>query len=456
MARFYATFDHSAITALDNDYFGRGKVTSSPTNGGYLKTGLISSRSALSSDMYVDTNGIENINRDGSRGVYIPSDIISISGVAPSQTFGWSPSLYTASTSTGGLQGIITPADYRTRPTASILTEYKTAFPTQFGTVTPADSGTGRNYNLYLSASNGVYAALTNLVSGSGNTVVGPYTRKGISESRTLHSIWHDADMTYFAWDDFTPGTPSGLNAVVQGDRAESITVIDGSSTTYNLYNVKLVEESDSITIRAGWSTQYLSDLTGSKHFTGSVTIGRSPNAGDTTTRVEVTSSNFIVTANNAYFDWTLLAGSSAWGYRSATTTIPGYTYETTSSVQFWDPTITIHSGSKVRDIAPASTGGAGNGQSSAHIIRVYNNSLYKAADTTALCTQNSTVPIYGTELQTSDTSNPAYYAWTNMADPTSLLTGFVSRALPQAGIRYWEYSQGRRITATGGSLLSC
>jgi hypothetical protein len=39
-----------------------------------------------------------------------------------------------------------------------------------------------------------------------------PYTRLGTNPWRTLASMWHDHDMTYFAWDDYTPGRPTSIS----------------------------------------------------------------------------------------------------------------------------------------------------------------------------------------------------------------------------------------------------
>lgn len=207
MARWYAKFDHTQDTTLNADYFDIAKIGTDTAEGTRLRNGLIASRSALSNDVYVAGDGIEVENRDGTLGTIIPADLFTgPTGTAPNQTYGWSPSLYTASTSAGGLAGIQIPADYRTRPTASILSNFDAS---QLNRPATADTGTGRNYNLYLSASNAVTNVLNAIITGS-NTLRGPYERLGNYPSRTLFSIWHDASVNYFAWDDFTPGYPPG------------------------------------------------------------------------------------------------------------------------------------------------------------------------------------------------------------------------------------------------------
>jgi hypothetical protein len=326
MARFYAKFDHTADTTLDSDYFEIGKVTTSTVTAAALKAGLIASRSALSADINVDTSGIEAVNRDGQRGTYIPYDIISVAGSAPTQTYGWSPSLYTASAGAGaGLQGIRTPANYRTRPTASILTSYATAFPTQFGLVVPVDTGTGRNYNLYLSASAAVYSVLNNLVSGSGNTSIGPYVRKGTNESRTLHSIWHDADLNYFAWDDFTPGTPGGFSSTV--DNFGVADAVTGNGTV-----VFLEVGVDELSVNYFWSGQYKSDSRGGIDLIGS--LKRSNGAA------VVTPYSFNASTTNAFtYNEKVAAGflvDNTYNQRVTSASL---------TVQFRDPTINSHTG---------------------------------------------------------------------------------------------------------------
>ena len=229
MARFYAEFDHSQDATLNADLFDIAKIGGNATEGGNIRAGLIASRSALSAEFYVDSFGIERTNRSGAQGTIIPGDVITVTaGTNPSVSMSFS-AVYTASTSAGGLAGIITPANYRTRPTASILSTFN---PSLLGRPLPIDSGSNRNYNLFLSASNAVSASLSAIITGS-NTPRGPYVRLGANQARTLHSIWHDADLNYFAWDDFTPGQLSTSGMTIATSMADcNQTASPGATST--------------------------------------------------------------------------------------------------------------------------------------------------------------------------------------------------------------------------------
>lgn len=212
MARFYARFDSGSnsiggwttdteTTNLDlnspNGYFTRLRIAAGSASAALLRDGLIASRSAVSIDFYEE---LDPVNQDGGLGIFFPSDQIQIvAGVLTA-------SAYTASA--GTTQGIFTPLYYRTRPTASITS----AQTTLIGPTTPLDSGSV-TYTTYLNASAAVEAVLNVVQTGAG-VLTTPYLRRGNQQSRTFHSIWHDPDLQYFAWDDFTPGVPQNVNLV--------------------------------------------------------------------------------------------------------------------------------------------------------------------------------------------------------------------------------------------------
>jgi hypothetical protein len=200
MARFYAQFNSGSagvIGELDNTYHQRLRIGASSASGAQLRDGLIASRSAVSADAYAD---LDAGNKDGSKGIYFPPD-----GPPPSGPFSTDSSTFVSwSTAyTSSVAGIVIPANYQTRPTASILSTQTTLV----GPTNPEDS-IGVSYATYFSASTAVFTAISSSQTGAGITT-SPYTRLGETPSRTLHSIWHDPDLQYFAWDDFTPGTIS-------------------------------------------------------------------------------------------------------------------------------------------------------------------------------------------------------------------------------------------------------
>ena len=214
MARHYARFDGGTEATLDSDYFEQCKVSDGSTAATNLKNGLIDSRSLVTTDIYQD---LDSVNQNGSLGIYFPPNSGPFS-TDYSTYASWSTA-YTSS-----LDGIKTPTsntyggggiNYSLRPTASILSTDTTVV----GPTNPADS-VGISYSTYLNASNAVTDVLNSIRSGS-DTVTnrGPYARLGNERSRTLHSIWHNPTLTYFAWDDFTPAAMStnGLDIQVAG-----------------------------------------------------------------------------------------------------------------------------------------------------------------------------------------------------------------------------------------------
>ena len=207
MARWYAKFDAGTVSALDNvnsteGFFERLRVSGGSSSAAPLRDGLIASRSAVSNDVYDD---LDAANKDGSKGIYFPPDIATL----PSSTLiSWSTA-YTSSvngikTPTTNTYGVSDSVNYSQRPTGSVTSSQVTLV----GPTNPLDP-VQLNYNVYLSASQAVRAVINTFQNISTSTVTTPYTRLGQDESRTLHSIWHNPTLDYFAWDDFTPGQPS-------------------------------------------------------------------------------------------------------------------------------------------------------------------------------------------------------------------------------------------------------
>jgi hypothetical protein len=178
MARWYATFNNTDNATLQADFFQRVTIT----NGTTLQANLISTRSALSTAALAQLNVA---NRDGSLGIVVPADVITRSGGNLSWT-----NVFTNTAA-------VWPSNPRIRPTAQILSTNSTP-------VSPTDSGTITD-TLYTNAQTAVENCLTSMAGG------GPRARLGVNPFRTLASVWHDHNLTYLAWDDFTPGQPTAL-----------------------------------------------------------------------------------------------------------------------------------------------------------------------------------------------------------------------------------------------------
>lgn len=212
MARWYARFDSGSngwTSALDNTngaegYFSRLRIGANSASGALLRDGLIASRSALSSDVYED---LDPVNQDGGKGTYFPPD----SGPFSSNysTFASWSSAYTSS-----IQGIVIPSsntygvadsiNYSKRPTGSVSSS--TAGVVVANPIDPV----GVSYTTYFSASQAVRTVVADNIQTGNGTLTTPFTRVGNDASRTQYSLWHDPDLQYFAWDDFTPGAIAG------------------------------------------------------------------------------------------------------------------------------------------------------------------------------------------------------------------------------------------------------
>lgn len=194
MARFYATFDNSANLTLEGTGSGFCFDRLTFTNGSALKTALLTARSDLSAQFYAQIN---NANKNGSLGVVVPSNGYTISGGNLSST-----ELYTNTEA-------VYNSDTRDRPAPPITTGNSTA-------IVPADPWTVAEsyYNACNTAFQNAMAGIGGLQSQPVGGVYGRInsTTSPVSNAtNALNSLWHDTGMTYFAWDDYTPGRPTSI-----------------------------------------------------------------------------------------------------------------------------------------------------------------------------------------------------------------------------------------------------
>lgn len=337
MARFFAVLSGSAPSALTSDFFDQLTIS----NGTSKRSGLIDSRSVLSTDIY---NEVDSQNIDGSKGIYFPPNLIT----TDSSTF-ISGSIYTSS-----VAGIVIPSNYRTRPTGSILSTQTTLV----GPTNPLDSASAI-YSTYLNATNAVKNVLDSITGG------GPYGRLGVNQSRTLHSLWHDENLAYFAWDDFTPGTVTFYTPQF-GPTAGGVLYITSSTT--------------GLSASVSWTGTYSADIL------GPVDLGLILEySGSTNPPV---AEKFVAFQNlsNLGYDWILdsdISGFNQGGENPKK-------LEFTGSAKFYDITITSHAG------APAT-------QSFAQVIEaqrlmtISNNRLFVATASNDTTCYQVTTPLYST-----------------------------------------------------------
>lgn len=330
MARWYARFDsggfnganwNSGYVPSDFTYREQVRIGLAFGAGDRFRNGLIDSRSILSAEAYDDLTGIY---RNGGFGVIAPGDLFS----QTIPTFVSFSAVYTSSLTNPPAAGIITPSDYATRPTASVTSAEA---PLRLGAI--RTQGVGVTYNAYKSASDAVVETLNACQTGDG-TAKTPYTRPGLNPSRTAHSIYHDPDVQYFAWDDFTPGTPQNVTVSIP----ESVAYVDyaypGASRAVYL------ESGDPFNIVFSWSPEYKADRAGTAMLTASVV--RDDNSA------LITSLEQPVTNGDLFYSWSQ-AGVLA-SYAGPGVEPYGYDYDINSSVKFRDAIITTHTGSAGTD----------------------------------------------------------------------------------------------------------
>lgn len=212
MARFYFTFDNTENTTLGTQSttyaFDRLSFPSVSNPGPALRTALLNARSALSIQFY---SQITTANRDGSLGITVPTDGYVVSGGnIQNDTYPSGPGLYTNTEA-------IYNSDFRDRPQPPITKSNSTAI------TSPPLSRASAPWSIPASYYNNCTIALQNVMAAVLGDASGQQPSGGIyarlasvyDKDLTLRSLWHDANMTYFAWDDYTPGTPGALTVNV-------------------------------------------------------------------------------------------------------------------------------------------------------------------------------------------------------------------------------------------------
>ena len=228
MARFYMTFDNSTNATLEGtgtaNCFDRLPYPTSPSNPGPgLRTALLNARTALSAQFYAQ---IATANQNGTLGIVVPSDGMLISGanlsndpsVAPAGLYTNTEAVYNSdlrdrpqppiTVSNSPNNAPVTP-DAWTVP-LSYYTDCTTAFQNAMSPVLGLNS----------QDPGGVYGRL--------NSTTSPVYSKAL----LLQSLWHDNGMTYFAWDDYTPGRPTSI--------AVNVSTTDVIVTALNNYEFKM------------------------------------------------------------------------------------------------------------------------------------------------------------------------------------------------------------------------
>jgi hypothetical protein len=392
MARWQARFDSgsnggwevASAAGLDT-YFERRRIGASSASAALLRNGLISSRSLLSADIYEDLN---NQLETAASGTYFPPDtpVFSTDG---STYVSWS-SAYTSSiegikfTNTN-TYGTSTTTNYSTRPTGSVLSTN-----IGVGQVNPANP-VGASYTTYTNTTNAVRAVLDVIQDGAA-TISTPFTRGGLNASRTNHSIWHDPDLQYFAWDDFTPGTPPGTGYSI----GQSLNTVTIGSTTYT--NALLLELTEQLALTGSWTGVYKADFAG----TSSLTASLRRNDNDslvTSTTVDLMA--LPPTGLAATWSWSGLSGLG--------TVADGYSYDFVFTASFKDARISSHTSSKAMN----------RSSDIVHVVGVNAVSLRYAAAQNGLCGTNGTTATFYLSNGATQPSTPNVYVFSVKNPPT-------------------------------------
>lgn len=349
MARFFARFDHDDDATLEsetgNNFFNRRVIGSDTSSNAFL----IAKREALSNAMYAQLNAG---SRDPDVGPIIPQSNTAGDQQNITRTGGdlsWNKVYRTTA-----IPGVVPPADFRTRPTSSIYTD-----DGNLTEITPSDPGTISD-TLYTDATDALANVLSSIKKIEGapphTTNGSPYTRLGTNPGRTLHSIWHDRDLNYFAWDDFTPGQVQSFTAAPRANSAGVFTIdFNAGSVTDGL----MVESGvDSVFIRFNWLNEYRADLAGDSILNSTAT----PAGGSTRTLSSYNPGQGVL-----QYDWDLGNTSDL-----SSATAPGRALTLGSSnVKFKDAVIPAHTGIQA-DISSAQV---------ATVLRVQQKSIkFKAA----------------------------------------------------------------------------
>jgi len=394
MARFYARFDSGSgvggwtpdtpTSDLDgtspNGYFNRLRISNGSASAALLRDGLIASRSAVSTDFYEE---LDSVNQNGGLGIFFPADQIqTVAGILTA-------SAYTASAA--NTQGIFTPTNYRTRPTASITSSQTTLI----GPTNPLDSGSV-NYNVYLAASSAVKTVLESTQNGAG-TPFTPFNRSGNRVSRTLHSIWHDPDLQYFAWDDFTPGTPQGL------------TLTESSSTDFYYTN--------DFKVRLNWSSayQYRNDAQAQSL----VSFQFSPTGELPIQALKTTT----LPAGSTSYTWTI----------NQSNIVENTTHQVTATVKFRDAQIVAEGGTTIGDGADANIAGDTVNYIRLHAYKVRSRATEPVGTVNCDTFTGAEIDLYTTKsLVSTDLADTDYlFAETNKVAPSGLAIGNYAVSFP-------------------------
>lgn len=424
MARFFARFDHDDDPTLEsetgNNFFDR-RVIGSTTSSNAV---LVEKRRNLSEAMAAQLDGV---NRDPTQGPIIPPS--NTAGTVNNITRSGGNLSWTNVYKTTSIPGVAYPADFRTRPTASIYTD-----DGNLTAASPADGGTISD-SVYTEATDALNTVLTSIKKIEGapphTTDGSPYTRLGLNPSRTLHSLWHDVDLNYFAWDDFTPGQVQSFTAAPRANGVGVFTIdFNAGSVTDGL----IVEPGvDSVTIRFNWLNQFRADLAGDSILNSTAT----PAGGSTRTLSSYNPGQGVL-----QYDWDLGNTSDL-----STPVAPGRALTLgNSDVKFKDAVIPAHTGVQA-DISSAQV---------ATILQVQQKSLKftSVPNTDYFCTNNVAAGTYWSNYINDqyDLAVGAYRVFASKTSGTSLGAGiYVGGNVPNNPASYtWWSSDGGDIDGTG------
>jgi len=414
MARYYARFDHGFEATLGGtsgtENFFERRVIGSTTSSNAV---LVEKRRSLSEAM---TGQLDGVNRDPTQGPIIPQR--NTAGTVNNIVRSGGNLQFTNVFKTTTIPGVAYPADFRTRPTSSIFTD-----DGNLTAVSPADGGTISD-TLYTDAADALNNVLTSIKkTKSGLTPISPpftedgspYTRLGTNPGRTLHGLYHDVDLNYFAWDDFTPGQP------------QTFTYKFPTANNDNPPKVFL-QSGDSLYVVLQWTPEFLSDRAGDAllYFK---TIRSDNLATIDTINVTVTDPPINPTNDLPYYSASLSANlySLSW---------PGAEYNIESSVQFRDATIPAHTSTVVDN----------NVNNAVQIIRIYAiTGIGPYGNTTDLCNATTTTVFYNDGAGTIAGTLQLFSNTTG----TYASAGFYRDTGGPSGVGYIDWDGGA-VTSTG------
>jgi hypothetical protein len=433
MARFYARFNHGFEATLGGtsgtENFFERRVIGSTTSSNAV---LAAAREALSNAMQAQLDGV---NKDPTQGPIIPQS--NTAGNVNNITRSGGNLSWTNVYKTTAIPGVAYPADFRTRPTSSIFTD-----DGNLTAASPADGGTISD-TLYTDAGDALNTVLNSIKkTKSGLTPIAPpytedgspFTRLGTNPGRTLHGLWHDVDLNYFAWDDFTPGQVQSFTAAPRANGAGVFTLdFNAGSVTDGL----MVESGvDSVFVRFDWTNEYLSDLAGDSILNATAT----PAGGSTRTLTNYNPGQGVL-----QYDWDLGNTSDL-----SSPTAPGRALTLgNSDVKFKDAVIPAHTGIQA-DISSTQV---------ATVLRVQQKNLKFIAagggiGSNYFCTNNVTAATYYSNyiLDQYTLAVGAYRVFSSKTSGTSVGAGYyIGGNVPNSPSNYtWWSSDGGDLDNTG------